>query len=49
MEASFGNGYLDRAEHRQQYKLNGLRGSISGGITLRCSAGAIMGFPMCPG
>jgi len=25
MEAAFGNGFLDRLEHRQQYKLNGLR------------------------
>jgi hypothetical protein len=25
VEASFGNGFLDRLEHRQQYKLNGLR------------------------
>lgn len=25
MEASFGNGFLQRPEHRQQYKLNGLR------------------------
>ncbi len=25
MEASFGNGFLDRLEHRQQYKLNGER------------------------
>ena len=25
MEASYGNGYLERLEHRQQYKLNGLR------------------------
>jgi hypothetical protein len=24
-EFSFGNGFLDRLEHRQQYKLNGLR------------------------
>jgi hypothetical protein len=24
-EVSFGNGFLDRLEHRQQYKLNGLR------------------------
>jgi hypothetical protein len=25
MEASFGNGFLDRLEHRQQYKVNALR------------------------
>ena len=25
LEASFGNGFLQRLEHRQQYKLNGLR------------------------
>jgi hypothetical protein len=25
MEISFGNGFLERLEHRQQYKLNGLR------------------------
>ena len=25
MEASYGNGFLDRLEHRQQYKLNGQR------------------------
>jgi hypothetical protein len=25
METSFGNGFLERLEHRQQYKLNGLR------------------------
>ena len=25
MEVSFGNGFLERLEHRQQYKLNGLR------------------------
>jgi hypothetical protein len=25
MEASFGNGFVERLEHRQQYKLNGLR------------------------
>jgi hypothetical protein len=25
MQASFGNGFLDRLEHRQQYKVNGLK------------------------
>ena len=25
MEVSFGNGFLERLEHRQQYKLNGFR------------------------
>ena len=29
-EAAYGNGYLDRLEHRQQYKLNGLRRFKSG-------------------
>jgi hypothetical protein len=30
LEASFGNGFLERLENRQQYKLNGLRQFILG-------------------
>ena len=30
MEASFGNGFLERLEHRQQYELNGLRQFVLG-------------------
>jgi hypothetical protein len=35
LEASYGNGFLDRLEHRQQYKLNGLREDLRGGLAVR--------------
>jgi hypothetical protein len=49
MEASFGNGYLDRAEHRQQYKLNGLRGFNLGRHHLTLFGGGYYGFSYVPG
>jgi hypothetical protein len=49
MEASFGNGYLDMAAHRQQYKLNGLRGFNLGRHHLTLFGGGYYGFSYVPG
>ncbi|MGB7844116.1 MAG: TonB-dependent receptor [Candidatus Acidiferrum sp.] len=49
MEASFGNGFLERLEHRQQYKLNGLRQFISGRHELTLFGIGYYGFSDIPG
>jgi hypothetical protein len=49
MEASFGNGFLERFEHRQQYKLNGLRQFISGRHQLTVFGIGYYGFSDIPG
>jgi hypothetical protein len=49
MEASFGNGYLERLEHRQQYKLNGLRQFILGRHELTLFGIGYSGFSDIPG
>ncbi len=49
MEASFGNGFLERLEHRQQYKLNGLRHFILGRHELTFFGIGYYGFSDIPG
>ncbi len=49
MEASFGNGFLERLEHRQQYKLNGLRAFNLGRHTLTLFGIGYYGFSYVPG
>jgi hypothetical protein len=49
MEASFGNGFLARFEHRQQYKLNGLRQFVVGGHELTLFGIGYYGFSDIPG
>jgi len=49
MEASFGNGFLERLEHRQQYKLNGLRQFIAGRHELTVFGIGYYGFSDIPG
>jgi len=49
MEASFGNGYLERLEHRQQYKLNGLRRFLLGRHELTLFGIGYYGFSDIPG
>jgi Carboxypeptidase regulatory-like domain len=49
MEASFGNGFLERLEHRQQYKLNGLRQFILGRHELTVFGIGYYGFSDLPG
>jgi hypothetical protein len=49
MEASFGNGFLARLEHRQQYKLNGLRRFIFGRHQLTLFGIGYYGFSYVPG
>ena len=49
MEASFGNGFLERLEHRQQYKLNGLRQFTSGRNELTLFGIGYYGFSDLPG
>jgi Carboxypeptidase regulatory-like domain len=49
MEASFGNGFLERLEHRQQYKLNGLRQFLLGRHELTVFGIAYYGFSDIPG
>ena len=49
IEASFGNGFLDRLEHRQQYKLNGLRQFIAGRHELTVFGIGYYGFSDIPG
>ncbi len=48
-EASYGNGFLDRLEHRQQYKLNGYRQFKFGGHELTLFGLAYYGFSFVPG
>lgn len=49
LEASYGNGFLDRLEHRQQYKLNGLRHFTSGRHDLTLFGIGYSGFSWVPG
>jgi len=49
MEASFGNGFLERLEHRQQYKLNGLRQFLLGRHELTLFGIGYYGFSDIPG
>ena len=49
VEASFGNGFLERLEHRQQYKLNGLRQFIFGRHQLTLFGIGYYGFSEIPG
>jgi hypothetical protein len=44
MEGSYGNGFLDRLEHRKQFKLNGGRAIHAGGHTLTLLGIAYLGF-----
>lgn len=48
-EASYGNGFLDRLEHRQQYKFNGERIFHIGGHELTLFAVGYYGFSYVPG
>jgi hypothetical protein len=48
-EASFGNGFLARLEHRQQYKLNGLRQFNFGRHQLTVFGIGYYGFSFVPG
>ncbi len=49
VEASFGNGFLDRLEHRQQYKLNGFREFVLGRHELTLFGIGYYGFSQIPG
>jgi hypothetical protein len=49
LEASYGNGFLDRLEHRQQYKLNGQRLFILNRHQLSLLGIAYYGFSYVPG
>ncbi len=49
IELSFGNGFLDRLEHRQQYKLNGLREFHLGKHDLTVFGIGYYGFSYIPG
>jgi hypothetical protein len=48
-EGSFGNGFLKRLEHRQQYKLNGLRQFDFGDHNLTLYGSGYYGFSYVPG
>lgn len=48
-EASYGNGFLDRLEHRQQYKLNGYRQFKLANHELTLYGLAYYGFSYVPG
>jgi Carboxypeptidase regulatory-like domain len=48
-EFSFGNGFLDRLEHRQQYKLNGFREYHFGHHDLKLFGVGYYGFSYLPG
>jgi carboxypeptidase family protein len=48
-EASVGNGFLKRLEHRQQYKLNGLRQLDLGDHNLTFYGASYYGFSYVPG
>jgi hypothetical protein len=47
--ASYGNGFLDRLEHRQQYKFNGERVFHAGGHRLTLFGVGYYGFSYVPG
>ena len=49
LEAAYGNGFLDRLEHRQQYKLNGYRQFKFGDHELTLYGIAYYGFSDIPG
>lgn len=49
VEASYGNGFLKRLEHRQQYKLNGFRRFKLGDNDLSLFAVGYYGFSLIPG
>jgi hypothetical protein len=49
LEVAFGNGFLDRLEHRQQYKLNGYWEFKFGGHELTTYGMAYNGFSYVPG
>jgi hypothetical protein len=49
VEISLGNGYLERLEHRQQYKLNALRNLHSGSHDLSLYGIGYYGFSRIPG
>lgn len=49
LEAAYGNGFLDRLEHRQQYKLNGYRQCKFGEHELTLYGIAYYGFSYVPG
>jgi hypothetical protein len=49
IEASYGNGYLDRLEHRQQYKINAFRGFTFGRHELTLFGVGYYGFSFSPG
>jgi hypothetical protein len=49
IEASYGNGFLERLEHRQQYKLNGFRQFTFGRHELTLFGVAYYGFSYIPG
>ncbi len=49
LEAAYGNGFLDRLEHRQQYKLNGYRQFRFGDHELTLYGIAYYGFSDIPG
>jgi hypothetical protein len=49
IEAAYGNGYLDRLEHRQQYKLNGFRIVEVGHHELTLFGIGYYGFSYIPG
>ncbi len=49
VQASYGNGFLDRLEHRQQYKINGLRKFEFGKHELTLFGIGYYGFSFVPG
>ncbi|HVW83797.1 MAG TPA: carboxypeptidase-like regulatory domain-containing protein [Bryobacteraceae bacterium] len=49
VEASYGNGFLDTPEHRQQYKINGLKGWEAGGHRLTLLTMGYYGQSAIPG
>ena len=49
LEASFGNGFLERLEHRQQYKLNGYRVFHIGRHDLTIFGIGYYGYSLIPG
>lgn len=49
LQASYGNGFLDRLEHRQQYKFNAFRVFNLGGHDLTLFAVGYYGFSYIPG
>ncbi len=49
LETAYGNGFLDRLEHRQQYKLNGFRIFDFGQHTLTLFGIGYYGFSYIPG